>query len=442
VGSQIAVAGQVTSGGPTIAVLVSSKDDALARRALRHIEDLSGAAGVQWTGQTYTGVDIRDGAGGTSIGGGVFGGSVAYAIVDGTVVVGSGVPAVEGVIDADQGASSLGDDATFRTTRDALPRSLLGMAYVNTGNLIDGFLPQIESGIGGLSGPCGRNGAQSLESIRAYRGLGVSLSAESDGVLLELGVAFDRSRLPDAQRNAATVPDHENRVLSFTPKAAYGLAALSGADRLAGRALDGLACTPGASEQIDRLGVRELVGNLAGDLGVEVGPGTGPAPGGALVAAVTDDGKMQSFLDGLADRLSNGTADVHSQSYHGTKISSVTVSAAESMGWEPAWAVVDHTGLLASSPGEVRAAIDAHSGANVTSAPTFRRASAHVARENQGMVYVDVGGILDAVRGSIGAGEAGPFDEVTKNIRPVKAMILSGTNSGDVVREQWFFLIP
>src|SRR5207247_7295871 len=107
----------------------------------------------------YTGVDIRDGAGGTSIGGGVFGGSVAYAIVDGTVVVGSGVPAVEGVIDADQGASSLGDDATFRTTRDALPRSLLGMAYVNTGNLIDGFLPQIESGIGGLSGPCGRNGA-------------------------------------------------------------------------------------------------------------------------------------------------------------------------------------------------------------------------------------------------------------------------------------------
>jgi Protein of unknown function (DUF3352) len=442
VGSQLAVTAQVTRGGPSLAVLVASKDDALAGETFRRLEGLSENGGVHWTTQMYKGVAIRVGTGSAGLDGGVFGNSAAYAIVDHTVVVGTGATAVEGIVDADQGSTStLADDASFTKVRDSLPKSVLGLAYVNVGDLVDGFLPMVESQFAGPVGRCGQTGAQALEALRAYRGLALSLSAESDGVSLDVGVAFDRSKLPSQLRDQAPVPDHQNAVLSFTPRQAYGLVALTGADRLAGRALSQLECAPGVSSQVDQLGIRDLIGNLAGDLGLEVGPGTGPAPGGAVVAAVNDDTKVRTSLNALALRLAGGSAQVETRDYKGTAISSVRVPRLASIGWEPAWAIVDHTAIVASSADEVEATIDAHTGADVTQAPTFRQASGHVQRANQGMVYVDVGAILDAVRASIGPSETAHFDDVTKNVRPVKAMVLAGTNSGDLVQETWFILI-
>ncbi len=445
-GSQLAVTGQVSDAGPTIAVLIASKDDDLAGRTLSRLEGVSENTGLTWKGQDYKGVEIRVGTGPAGVGGGVFGDSVAYAVVDHTAVIASGLGAVEQVIDADQGSTSnLGDDATFTATGDTLPSSVLGMAYVNTGVLIDKYLPQIRSGLDqfGASGPCGKNATTSLDSLRVFRGMGLSLSADPDGILLDIGVSMDRSKgpSPGPEGDDAAIEDHRNVTLSFTPPNAYGLFGLAGADRIARTTLKQLEdCASSSLSELDQLGVQSVIANLGGDIGLEFQPGTKSTPGGAIFAQAKDGGQMQAALDELFDRVAEG-ADVRSQDYKGTTIKSIQVPDLREMGWEPAWAVVDGVGIVASAPQALEAAIDAHGGSDVTTGERFEQAAGHVDLDSKAILYVDVGGVLEAVRATVPADLQADFDQGVENVRPLKAVVLSATSSGDSAEEQLFFLI-
>ncbi|HEX9375362.1 MAG TPA: DUF3352 domain-containing protein [Actinomycetota bacterium] len=445
-GSQLAVTAQISDAGPTIEVLIASKDDTLAGQTLTRLEGVSENAGLDWASQDYKGVEIRVGTGQGGSGGSPFGDSVAYAVVDHTAVIASGLGAVEQIVDADQGSgSNLGDDPTFTATQDTLPDSVLGMAFVNTGALLDKYLPQLKSSLGqsGGTGPCGGNLSSSFDSLRVFRGVGLAVSAESDGMLLDIGVSTDRSKGPSPSPGSeqGSVADHRNIALSFTPANAYGLLGLAGADRIAGTTLQQLEdCAADSLSELDQLGVRSLIANLGGDIGLEVQPGTTSTPGGAIFAQAKDGDQMQAQLDTVMDRLAEG-APVRSQDYKGTTIKSIQVPDLQQMGWEPAWAVVDGVGIVATSPQAVQNAIDAHGGSDVTTADRFEQAAQHVDLENNVIAYVDVGSALDAVRATMPPDDRPDFDKGAENVRPLKAVILSSTSSDDAVEEQWFFLI-
>jgi hypothetical protein len=453
VGSQIAVAGKADdSGQPDLAVMIASKDDTKALDTMRRLERLSTNDGLQWRSETYQGIEIRvgerPGAGDGLEGFTPFGSTAAYAIVDHTVVAGTSLDRVKAVIDADQGrGDTLGDDENFQKARSALPDDVLGMAYVNVGDLLDKTLPQLEAGLGFSDLPPGCSSDElnrSLDAARAFRGLALSVTAESDGLALDMGLAVDRSKLPSGQSAIVDADAHQNLALSFTPKDALGTFVFTGANALQGSLDQFEKCQPDLRTQLDKYGVKDILGNLSGDIGVEVHRvGQGGAPSAALVAAVKDEGKMQDSLDRLAAQLiqdSGASAKPTSEDYQGVTIKSVVDPNSPEVA--PSWAVTDGVAILATSADEVKAAIDAHAGDDVTADATFQQAAARVELDNQSMLYVNVQSVLDAVQARIPPEGLEGFTNAIENVRPLKATVLTSTTDGDVVKVRWFFLVP
>jgi Protein of unknown function (DUF3352) len=449
VGSQVAIAGKVNDQGqPDISVMIDSKDDAKALEALHRIEGLSTNQGLQWRSETYEGIEIRVGEppGGVTPTSG-FPSTAAYAVVDHVVVAATSVDRVKAAIDTDQGRTdSLADDENFKKARSALPDDVLGVAYLNLGSILDQVIPSLEAGLGFANLPpgCGTDDVgKSLDAARALRGLALSVSAESNGAALDMGFAIDRSLLPNGDQELVGAKDHQNLVLSFTPSDALGMFGFSGAQGLQAGIDQFAKCQPGVQEQLDKYGVKDILQNLSGDIGVEVHSVSSLAPEAALVAGVKDEGKMQTSLDNLVARLGqeSGTSiQVTSEDYHGVAIKSVP--ADPTSGIAPAWAVTDGVAILATSPDEVKATLDAHGGDDVTTSSNFQAAAARVQLANQEILYVDVARVLDTVEAQTSPESLAEFRRITENVRPVKSTILTASSDGDVQRIRWFFLIP
>ena len=444
-GSQIGVAGRMDdSGQPDAAVMIVTKDDDQALTALGRLERLSDNAGMQWRTERYEGIDIRVGEQPDVS---ELGSSAAYAIVDHVAVVGTSLARVKDVIDADQGRKDvLADDANFQKSRDALPDDVLGMAYLNVGDLLDKAIPSLEAGLGFSDLPAGCGSDQigrSLDEVRAFRGLSLSITAEADGAALDMGLAVDRSLLPGGDQALIGGENHRNAVLSFTPSDAMAMFGITGAQGLEAGVEQLEKCQPEVQQQLEKYGVKDILQNLSGDIGVELHSVSSEATNAALVAGVKDEGKMRASLDHLAQQLAQeagSSASPTSEDYHGVTIKSVEVDP--SIGMEPAWAVTNGVAILATTPDEVRAVIDAHSGDDVTTASNFQAAAAHVQIANQEVVYVDVGAVLDSVEAQTSPDSLGEFRQMTENVRPVKSTILTAATDGDVLEIRWFFLIP
>jgi hypothetical protein len=126
-GSQMALAFEPPSGPePGFALLVASKDDGRAQAALSKLEGgPQFGGGLTWKSEPYQGVDVRVGEAAPTP-------QRAYAVVDNTVVISNEADVVHEVIDTMQGrAPNLADDPAYTDTVDGLPKSVLGLAYVN-----------------------------------------------------------------------------------------------------------------------------------------------------------------------------------------------------------------------------------------------------------------------------------------------------------------------
>lgn len=450
-GTQIAVAGRLDdSGNPDAAVLIATKDDAKTLQTMKRVEGLSKNAELTWTSTSYKGVEIREGHAPQSNGGGSALASItspAYAVVDHTLVVATSLDRLQRVIDADQGSSDdLASDPNFQKARGALPDQVLGMAYVNVGGLIDAYLPQLEAGLGFADLPSGCGSDQltkSLDSLRAFRGLAMGLSAQTDGLQLDAGLSMDRTKLPSAAASAVDSADHENAGLSFVPKDALGAVAVNGAGVLDQELSTVGKCQPDVKKQLDEYGVPAILSNLAGDMTLEVRPGAKGTPGGALIAAVKDEAKMRSSLDTLATKLLqlNGSSDKpKSETYQGVTIESAQLTPQDEV--QPSWAVTDGVVIIATSPDEVKAAIDAHAGGDITTSPNFQQAASHVDLNSPDLVYADVSKILGAVESSMDSSGRQEFQQIAENLQPIKATILQAGVDGDVLSVRWFVLVP
>jgi Protein of unknown function (DUF3352) len=454
-GTQIAVAGRMDdSGKPDADIMIASKDDQKALDTMKRLERLSSNAEFKWRDESYKDVSIRVGTAPQSSFGGdatPFGNELAYGIVDHSLVLASSFDRMQEVIDADQGSGdALADDDNFTKARDALPDHVLGMAYLNLGDLIDKTIPQLEAGLGFASLPNGCGADQlnkSLDALRAFRGLAFSLTAETNGVALDAGIVIDRSKLPSGAATIVQPDAHQNVALSYTPENAFGLLALNGASGLDAGLGQLSKCDPNVNRQIEHLGVKDVLAQLSGDLGVEVDQGSGGGvPSGALIASVKDEGAMKAALDKLVSNLgqlgsSGPVPKPTSQTYQGVTIESLQLDPSNT-DVVPSWAVTDGVAIIATTPDEVKAAIDAHKGNDITDSSTFQQAAAAVDLDSTAMAYVDVGKVLDAVQANLSGFDLASFKKEVENVRPVKASIVASTSDGDVVGFRWFFLVP
>jgi hypothetical protein len=104
--------------------------------------------------------------------------------------------------------------------------------------------------------------------------------------------------------------------------------------------------------------------------------------------------------------------------------------------------VTNGVAIIATTPAEVKAAIDAHGGEGITSSANFQQAATHVDLNSGNLVYADISAILDAVETNVSSGGDAATEAILANVRPVKATILQSGLDGDVLTVRWFFLVP
>jgi Protein of unknown function (DUF3352) len=374
-------------------------------------------------------------------------GQAAVALVDGVVVMGSSEAAVDTAIDTAHGGSTIADDAGFQRVSAALPDAKLGMAFVDAAHLADAFGDQLAAA-GVTTG---------VTSISALDGIGVSLSAEPDGLAMDTVMLYDDDELTDGQRATLSAPDHANPLLDVVPADALATYAVEHLDMSIQDSLDQITrTTPGAAQQLDRLGVTGeggLLSQLTGDVAVEATTQGGSVPyGGAVLVGTSDPGATASWLDHTMRQLPLGQTAYEPTKDGGVRLvqhpatwvteerGDATITYASGADLPVAYAVVGDVAVVATSPEQIEAILDARSsGSTISTDPGFTAAIANV-QTSDGVLYVDVPAIVDSVRRQLPPGEFDP--QIGANLAPIEAVVAGSENSADEQRMRLLIRIP
>jgi hypothetical protein len=286
-----------------------------------------------------------------------------------------------------------------------------------------------------------------MAALSFFRGMGVSISAEPDGIAVDLHVALDPSKAPSAG-GASQSDAHPNPVLEAVPRDAYGAYAFEGVTRSLQASLTQAMLDPSLRKVEGQLGLSDALGALTGDGAFEAGPG-GRYPAGALLLGSSNDAAVEAFLSRLGDMAAgplagNGRkASWRSSTDGGVRIRTLHVPALARNGIEPSYAVSGGLAIVASSPEEVRRVLDARTtGSNLTSSDTYRAAVAHVDAGSDALLYVDIGNVSKGVRDHLTARERAEFDADTAIwLRHLKALALSQSTGDSGYSMRMFLLI-
>ena len=421
-GSQLGLSVELGDDGtPHTAFLIATTDPEASQAALEKVADQDLRV------HDYDGVVVsvaEDGEG-------------AFAIVGGVVVLATDETTVRRAIDASNGtAPDITTSQVYLDTVAGLPEGKLGMAFVNVAGLVDRF--------GSETAASAAIGAGGLGELEAIDGLGISLSAETDGIALDVTTNYDPTKLSEAQRDLLDAPDHENATLAFVPDDAFAVMAQEHLDMILRTTLDEIERqTPDAAASIDQAGIDGLLDAMTGDMALELGPGTRGPVSAALIVGTDDPDRMRTFLEGVAGAASQLMAQqgaagssafvptpteprpLATEQYQGVEISFIDDPALAELGFAPAYAVVDGAGVIATSPEEIHQLIDTEaSGQDIRTASVFSSATATVP-STEGVFFLDVQGIASTVRENLPPDAQATYDrDVAPNLAPISAFVI------------------
>ncbi len=420
IGSQLAIAvdlPQQGSGIPTIGLVAATDDPEAATSALAKLRTSSATQALRWTSEQHDGVEVWVGAGD------VEGGGLAYAVVDDTVVVSNGIALIEGVIATAHGGPSLQDDPIFTSAVDTLPTDRLALLYVKGSSLAEA-LPS-----GSAADPAAAG--TGLLGVDASKAMAMTIAAEPDGLAIEAETIVDPAALSAEERSMLAAGDRDNPLMTMVPAETLALLAQQNLGSAVDAYLTGLKATsPEAAKQLEKAGFAGpdgVLSTLSGDLVVMIDPDpSGGSPNGALLLGGTDDAKMLHGLQVVAAFLDPAHQVRWShETYGDVAITYMTDPTGGGLGFAPAYAVVDGAGVIATSRGELRRVVDtANGGPDITSEPRFTKALEGMSTSD-GMAYVDLAGLIQAVRDSMAPAERADFDTTTfPNLEPLDAFVM------------------
>jgi Protein of unknown function (DUF3352) len=421
------------SANPDEVSLVASTSDSAAQTMFAKFK--SGPLGhtQRWTTATYDGVTVNmanDSSGGTAV----------WAITAHTVIVGTSEAAVDEVIDTSQGKhANLTSETDYTAVQARVPTDRIAFLYLDIPSL-GALIPS--TGAAGVSA-----------ALRGYQGIGEAVVASSSGITVSGTIDFDAAKLSAAARATLGVAAHTNGALAYIPARAFGFETLVGLPQLLKSAVSvaGSSLGASASDALNQLGITGssgIISHLTGDAGIEVEQLPGPnVPSGALLIATDASDAVQNFLDQLANTLCSaaqgcGSSAATRQTYQGVTISTITIRGADSAQLSPSWAVDNGWAIVASTPAEVRAVIDAKRGGNITTSPQYQAVAGQVGSSNNSMFYLNVHALVAAVRAVLPGDIRATFDQqVAPYLAPVQAVGSSTHSFSDHIATSTFVLI-
>ncbi len=358
------------------------------------------------------------------------------------------------IIDADQGrAARLVDSSDYKTTLAGLPSDRLGYLYVNGKSLVANVKKEI------ATTPSLSLALKNMNDVDALQGIGATLSANGDGLLADVLVKLDQSKLSPATRDAFAHAGRADAVVSWIPKTSDAFLAITSLKQTIQTVLDqsgSQASVKAGTDAIGLTGPGGVLPHLTGDAGLEVEFGHTGLPAGAILLGTNDAQSMNAFFarllalaEGAAGSSFGGSGAGSSfgspsappashltrSTYRGVVITSWTSPMLGQLGageaFAPSYAVLDDMGILASTPDEVKAIIDTHKGgATIASDPTYKTA-------------VDIARLLEAIRKSPLGSQSGlgSGSTLSGNVDPVKAVIVTAASQSDRATERFFVII-
>ena len=463
-GSQIAFSAQLnlvkTENSPS-AFYAVSRDDAKAQAMLAKVRASTWGKKFQWKDETYSGLAISIATPTDKSQK-----ALAYSFVNHVVVVATSSAMIHEIIDAEQGrAARLVDSNDYKATLAALPSDRLGYVYVNGKSLVASVKKEM------ATTPAFSLALKNLNDVDALQGIGATLSANGDGIVADVLVKVDQSKLSPATRDAFAHAGKADVLVKWIPKASDGFLAITGLNKTIQAALDqsgNQASVKAATDAIGLTGAAGLLPHLTGDAGLEVEFSGSGVPAGAILLGTNDAKTTNAFfakLLALADGavgsslLGGGSSfgspsppvapasHITSTNYRGVAISSWTSPALGGLGasvLSPSYAVLDGMGILASTTAEVKAIIDTHKdGASIASDPTYKSASTGSLASPSGIIYLDIAKLVDTIRKSPLGSQAGlgSNSALSANVGPVKAVILTASSQADRATERFFVIV-
>jgi hypothetical protein len=465
-GPQVAVSAKLdlaSAKNSPAAVYIASRDDTKAKAMLAKLRAGKYGTKYQWKDETYNGITISIGTPTQASEP-----SAAYSLVDHVVVFATTGAQIHEIIDTDQGrAARLVDSSDFKATLAGLPSDRLGYLYVNGKSLVASVKKEM------TTTPSLSLALKDMNDVDALQGIGATVSANGDGVLADVLVKLDQSKLSPVTRDALAHSGRAETIVSWVPKKSDAFLAITSLNKTIQSLLDQSGNQAGVKTATDAFGLTGPGGvlpHLTGDAGLEVGFGSNGIPVGAIVLGTNDAASMNAFFgkllllaDGAAGfgfsgsgaGSSFGSTSVlqppasHSTktTYRGVAITSWTSAALGSLGagaLSPSYAVLDGMGILGSTPAEVKAIIDAHKdGATIAADSTYKTASAASLSRPSAIIYLDIAKLVEAIRTSPLGAQAGlkSGSALSANVQPVKAVIITATSDADKATERFFVIV-
>ena len=453
-GSRLSLVMQVkdVNSTPATAVLLETKDDKKAQATADLLRTSQDGRKHNWSTRKYAGVTIQVGSPKAGM---AKDDLDVIAIVDHVVILGNSESLAHDLIDADHGKrAGLLSSPAYQQTVKLLPADRLGLLYVDGPSMISLLKNSIKSGKPGLTKlPDG-----TLKQLDAFEGLGFAVVARPNGIAGDLEVRLDPAKLDAASRASLTAATHRNAVLDWIPADAYGFYALTNLKQGLEAAINQPetldAQTRQMLETFGLSGSNGVIAHLTGDAGFELepNPAGGPIPSGAFMMGTNDAGSMQFLFSRVTDFVSSmvGTSGadavtIRKLTYRGVEITVLqSKEFAEYGNIEPAYAVTQGMGILASSPAELEALIDVHgSGKSVRTSATYKAASQVVTGQPVSIFYLDVAATAKAVEGALPQGSSSSLPAKTAgDLEAVHAVIVAADSRADRVRETFFILVP
>jgi Protein of unknown function (DUF3352) len=432
--SVVALPAHAANQSPQFVVVLASADDARAQAMFAKFRAGTLGSTLHWTSTTYDGATITSGAGAEP---------GAYAIADGSVIIGSDPSSVETALDTASGKRpDLASTSDYATVQAQLPSDRVASLFVD--------MPAVTKAISSGLAASGADVTQTLAGLRAYRGIGAAMVVSSTGVTINAVQDYDPAKLTGSQRASLAVAPHVNGALNLIPSSAYGFAAISGLSDELHTLIDSFSGVSTVQSALDQLGITGssgIIGHLRGDAAIEVDstPGNG-APAGAVLFQVDSTSAANAFLSSLASKvctLTMACAPGHAttQVYNGVTITTEGLAGTPS-GLSPSFAVRGDWAIIASSSDEVKSVLDAARSGGVTTSPRFAAVAGETGTSDTSTFYLDIHRIVAAVRGQLSPADAATFDQkVAPYVSHLQALGVSSQNASDHTSSTFFLLI-
>jgi hypothetical protein len=422
---------------PDYAFYVTTTDDAATQAALRtweqHGAPSPDGSAPTFTTSTYAGVTITA----MSVAGQP---SASFAIVDHVLAFAGSSTYLDRIVDTAQGrAPGLRSAPDYQRVQEQLPSERLGLVFLDYPALM-GMLQNLPS-----TGPSLQ---PELQALRAYRGVGISVAAQSGGIAIDTVLDYDPAQMgADLRAVLGATPD-ANTAAGLTPASAVAFYGFTGTRSVVRMLVDDLDAMPSqVSGFLSQSGLGTMLSSLSGDLGIELDD-RGGTPAGALVVGTSDAAATRQLLDSAIPSLVGESAvagaapappSLSHTTYRGVDISVCTLPAARV---SLAWTVSGGELILASSAAEVEAIVDTGDGApSLAGSPGYAQSAG--SQPSVAVGYVDMSQLSTLIDHSLDAAARATFEsQVLPNLRPIRSISMTAAAGTDESSDHILIAIP